>query len=230
MGTTHWSKISGQLGRLKARRVEAVWDNASNQAYKDAVERVCAAIKRAFPLHVDTSKIQQCCQAPEETVQDYYERLHETFNRYSGLTEPATRGDAASTWESHMTNSFLNGLCPELSAAVKHSCIGWQEERLDAVRRHAVHAQERMMEGQSKKKQKQETTLQLALIQATQPQQNQVEENQQKQVQFQGNKTRTCRLCGRRGHLARRCPTTTCRRCLKIGHWAQDCKVKPNAN
>ncbi|KAF4095124.1 hypothetical protein G5714_024202 [Onychostoma macrolepis] len=130
MGTTHWSKLSSQLARLEVWRVEADWDNASNQVYKEAVEQVCDAIKRAFLLHVDTSKIQQCHQAPEETMEDYYERLHETFNRYSGLTEPATRGDEASTWDSHITNSFLNGLRPELCAA------------------------ERMMEGQTKKKEK----------------------------------------------------------------------------
>ncbi len=87
--------------------MEADWGNANNQAYKDEIERVCAAMRRACPLHVDTSKIQRCRQAPEETVEDYYERLCETFNRYSGLTEPATRGDVVTTWESHIDTVFL---------------------------------------------------------------------------------------------------------------------------
>ncbi len=108
-----------------------------------------------------------------------------------------------------MTNSFLNGLRPELSLAVKSSCIGWHEERLDVVRQHAAHAQERIVEGQAKRKQKQETTLQLALIQATQPQGKKVERELQNPGKWQGNYNRECRLCGKRGHAPWRCSMTS---------------------
>lgn len=227
MGTTHWSKISSQVARLEGQREDIDWYSVSNNTYRDVVTRVCTAIKRAFPLHVDMSKIQQCRQSPEETVQDYFERLCDIFNKHSGLTEPATRGDTPSTWESHITNSFLNGLHPELSTAVKHSCIGWHKERLDVIRRHAVHAQERMLEGQAKRKQKQDTTLQLVLIQATLVHRNQGEGDRQKPRQSQGNYNRQLCLCGKQGHLARMCPKTTCRRCGKNGHWEREFKEKP---
>ncbi len=67
-----------------------------------------------------------------------------------------------------MNSSFLNGLRPELSAAVKQSCIGWNEARVEIIRKHAVHAEEQHKEKQKKKKEKADKELHKAMYEAVQ--------------------------------------------------------------
>ncbi|KAI3366926.1 hypothetical protein L3Q82_009571 [Scortum barcoo] len=58
-------------------------------------------------------------------------RLHLLFNDHSGgMTEPTERGDTPTLWESHMIKWFLDGLLPHISAAIKKSCVGYEDARL----------------------------------------------------------------------------------------------------
>ncbi len=59
----------------------------------------------------------------------------------SKLKLHSDRADRPGIWESFMRSRFLNGLRPELSTAVKQSCIGWEKARLDTVRDYAIHAE-----------------------------------------------------------------------------------------
>ncbi|KAI2645312.1 Semaphorin-4A [Labeo rohita] len=62
-------------------------------------DELAEAIRVAFPARVDTSRIGNCWQTREESVQDYYHRLYKTFNKHSGLEEPDDRGNQPGTWE-----------------------------------------------------------------------------------------------------------------------------------
>lgn len=100
------------------------WAHDDNRPYQNAVELLWQCVKTAFPVRVDIARINSCIQGKDELVKDYYVRLYEIFEKYSGMAEPANRGDQPDIWESYMNSSFLNELRPELSAAVKQSCIG----------------------------------------------------------------------------------------------------------
>ncbi|KAI3360523.1 hypothetical protein L3Q82_002412 [Scortum barcoo] len=51
-------------------------------------------------------------------------------DEHSGMTEPTERGDTPTLWESHMIKWFLDGLLPHISAAIKKSCVGYEDARL----------------------------------------------------------------------------------------------------
>ncbi|KAL0147393.1 hypothetical protein M9458_057304 [Cirrhinus mrigala] len=94
--------VSGKLRGEDYRRVSSSWTDETNANYCTAVAELVEAIKVAFPARVDTSRIGNCCQTREESVQDYYDQLYETFNKHSGLEEPDDRGDQPGTWECHL--------------------------------------------------------------------------------------------------------------------------------
>ncbi len=129
LGASSWHKVSGRLQREDCRRENSEWEHRHNLEYRTAVEELAEGIRTSFPARVDTSKIGNCCQNREESVQDYYHRLHEIFNKHSGLTEPADRGNQPETWECHLRSWFLNGLRPEIAQAVKTSYIEWKNEK-----------------------------------------------------------------------------------------------------
>ncbi|XP_058638910.1 uncharacterized protein LOC131544593 [Onychostoma macrolepis] len=142
LGTKDWQKVRPHFPVNNAARIHVEWAHDYNRPYRNAVELLCQRVKTAFPVRVDIAKINSCIQGKDELVMDYYEILYETFKKYSGIAEPANRGDPPNIWESYLNSSFLNGLRPELSAAVKQSCIGWNEARVEIIRKHAVHAEE----------------------------------------------------------------------------------------
>ncbi|KAL0160769.1 hypothetical protein M9458_044494, partial [Cirrhinus mrigala] len=87
--------VSGKLRGEDYCRMSSNWTDETNANYCMAVAELAEAIRVAFPARVDTSRIGNCCQTREESVQDYYHRLYETFNKHSGLEEP---GDRKSIW------------------------------------------------------------------------------------------------------------------------------------
>ncbi|KAI2645688.1 50S ribosomal protein L3 [Labeo rohita] len=117
LGPSNWYKISNRMPADNHRRKCSDWNDDDNDGYRRAVE---------------TEK--------DETVDDYYCRLHEVFNKFSGLTEPARRGEEPGTLESHLRNAFLDGRKPEITEKVKVSCMEWREGRLATVLIHARHA------------------------------------------------------------------------------------------
>ncbi len=89
LGASSWQKVSGRLQREDCRREHSDWEHRHNLEYRTAVEELAGGIRTSFPARVDTSKIGNCFQSREESVQDYYHHLYEVFNKHSGLDEPA---------------------------------------------------------------------------------------------------------------------------------------------
>lgn len=147
LGATNWHKVSGKLPIATEDfwRAHIDWDDASNRPYRIAVNDLANAIKAAFPLRVDIAKLISCCQNREESVQDYYNRLYETFNKYSGLPEPDNRGNQPGIWECFLEMYFLDGLRKEIAQAVKSSYTEWGSGRIATVLTHALHAEEQQM-------------------------------------------------------------------------------------
>lgn len=110
-------------------------------AYRVAITTLCDAIKAAFPTRMNTSRISECKQKDGKAVIEYYARLLEVFNTHSGLTQPQTLGAEAEVWECHLRNSFLQGLCEDIRAQTRLTCIGVDDARLAEVKRHATHAE-----------------------------------------------------------------------------------------
>ncbi|XP_058616613.1 uncharacterized protein LOC131530382 isoform X2 [Onychostoma macrolepis] len=142
LGASSWHKVSGRLPGEDYRRGHTEWGHRDNLEYRAAVEELAESIRTAFPARVDTAKIGNCCQNREESVQDFYHRLYEIFNKHSGLEEPGDRGNHPDTWECHLRSWFLNGLKPEIALAVRTSYIEWKHGRLSAILARALHAEE----------------------------------------------------------------------------------------
>lgn len=137
LGAVDWAKISGQFPRR--RHLDCA--DGHNEDYLQTVIAVCTAIETAFPPRMDSIKITACKQREDETVSDFLAHLTDIFNRHSGLEQPTELGATATVWEAHLRDNFIRGLRTDVQEATKVSCVGWDEQRLDEVRRHAVHAE-----------------------------------------------------------------------------------------
>ncbi len=235
LGASSWHKVSGRLQREDCWRENSEWEHRHNLEYRTAVEELAEGIRTSFPARVDTSKIGNCCQNREESVQDYYHRLHEIFNKHCGLTEPADRGNQPETWECHLRSWFLNGLRPEIAQVVKTSYIEWKNGRLSAVLAHALHAEELQTAKKERVKAKTDKDLQLVLVQAvSRPGEFSVQRRQQTgggRGKRQGGRysngagrnfeKRSCWICDTDDHEMRKC--TKCRLCKKDDHCAKGC-------
>ncbi|KAL0199323.1 hypothetical protein M9458_007863, partial [Cirrhinus mrigala] len=144
LGATDWHKIRPHFPTTNPRRSQADWQHDDNETYRQAVKTLCQQIKDNFPAKVNATKI-NCTQKKDESVDDYYVRLYDTFNRYSGMPEPDDRGDVPQMWESHLRSSLMSGLRPEIATIIKQTCIGWEDEKLEKIRQYALHA-ERLLE------------------------------------------------------------------------------------
>ncbi|KAK1877319.1 Gag polyprotein, partial [Dissostichus eleginoides] len=170
IGPTHASHFTQQMtGLHHITKVE--WENPANDGYHNAITTLCTAIKAKFPAKVDMSKITACKQNPEESVNDYYHRLHLVFNANSGIQEPdGYSAGAVGVWETHLSNAFLNGLSSAISTSVRASCIGVMDgARLEEIRRHAIHAEKRLSEDKAsddKKRRDRKEKAQLTMVQA----------------------------------------------------------------
>ncbi|KAI3353578.1 hypothetical protein L3Q82_020100 [Scortum barcoo] len=150
LGLAAYDKIRSACQR-EARQVHPVWENEENVAYLNALDILMTTLKVAFPTKVDITKISNCKQRRDEMVADYYTRLHLLFNDHGGMTEPTERGDTPMLWESHMIIWFLDGLLPHISAAIKKSCVGYEDARLTDLIRHAKHTERQITAEKTKK-------------------------------------------------------------------------------
>lgn len=141
MAATGYQKISSKLTGDQ-RCVHPVYDHLDNAPYRQARQDLLGEIKKQFPDKIDISKITACRQRPDEPVEDYLTRLAAAFDQNSGVEHPAVLGGTRGVWEMHLSYHFLNGLSPEVAAAVRTSCVLYIDARLDELRRHAVHAQQ----------------------------------------------------------------------------------------
>ncbi|KAL0148075.1 hypothetical protein M9458_056615 [Cirrhinus mrigala] len=117
---------------------QADWNHTDNETYRQAVKTLRQQMKDNFPAKVNTTKINYCTQKKDESVDDYYVRLYDTFNRYSRMLEPDDRGDVPQI-------SLMSGLRPEIATIIKQTCTRWEDEKLEKIRQYALHA-ERLLE------------------------------------------------------------------------------------
>ncbi|KAL1270828.1 hypothetical protein QQF64_029844 [Cirrhinus molitorella] len=57
-------------------------------------------------------------------------------------------------WESHLRSSLMSGLKPEIVTMIKQTCIGWEDEKLEKIRQHALHAEKLLEEKGGRKREK----------------------------------------------------------------------------
>ncbi|KAI2643111.1 Guanylate cyclase soluble subunit alpha-2 [Labeo rohita] len=233
LGPSNWYKISGRMPADDHRRKSSDWNDDDNDGYRRAVETVADVIKETFPTRVDMSKISRCRQEKDETVDDYYCRLHDVFNKFSGLIEPAHRGLEPGTWESHLRNAFLDGLKPEITEKVKVSCIEWREGRLATVLIHARHADGLLREKREKKQAKSDSDLRLSLSKIAmgaaryEPRREKRENGGKRRSEkgpardWRNSRKWSCWICETDDHDMRSC--SKCCVCKKDGHWAKHC-------
>ncbi|XP_030000120.1 uncharacterized protein LOC115426259 [Sphaeramia orbicularis] len=128
-----WQKIANKFPSSDLRCKHVNWEDESNVQYRDAVHSLCEAFTKAFPVKSNLEKITACRQKDNEDPDEYLTRLTEIFNSHSGLQPPAELGNTLGAWENHLCNCFLNGLKPDISSAVKSTCIGWSDARLSEL-------------------------------------------------------------------------------------------------
>ncbi|KAI3357199.1 hypothetical protein L3Q82_015657 [Scortum barcoo] len=157
LGPAAYSKVRSAC-QGEARQVHPVWENEENAAYLNVLNNLMTTLKVAFPTKVDITKISDCRQQRDETVINYYTRLHLLFDEHSGMTEPTERGDTPTLWESHMIKWFLDGLLPHISAAIKKSCVGYEDARLTELIRHAKHAERQIAAEKTKESEERKKT------------------------------------------------------------------------
>ncbi|KAL0150426.1 hypothetical protein M9458_054243 [Cirrhinus mrigala] len=233
LGPSNWYKISNRMPVDDHRRKSSDWNDDGNDGYRRAVGTVARVIKETFPTRVNMSKISRCRQEKDETVDDYYCRLHDVFNKFSGLTEPANRGLEPDTRESHLRNAFMDGLKPEITEKVKASCIEWREGRLATVLIHARHADELLREKREKKLAKSDSDLRLSLSKIAlgaaryEPRQERRENGGRRRSEKGQAKDKrysrkwSCWVCETDDHNMRDC--SKCCVCKKDRHWAKHC-------
>ncbi|XP_055051165.2 uncharacterized protein [Misgurnus anguillicaudatus] len=204
------------------------WNHDSNLPYRNAVEQIAKALKDIYPVTVNTQRLTQTKQKPDEPVEEYLNRLTTVFEQCSGMLKPEgvniNTGDVTS-WESYLKQMFLGGLQPDISAKVKQTCIGWESGKLGEVVTHSLHAERLLDEDKRKKQRKADQQLSSAFAKIgewTQPQQTQRNFSSQGQ-RFRDNgqqkekekrrgkqwpedpKEKICWYCGKKGHLKSQC-------------------------
>ncbi|XP_013885940.1 uncharacterized protein LOC106533992 [Austrofundulus limnaeus] len=143
MGQTNFDKIKGDLVG-EYRVIHLTFDDAANNHYRAALDKLCATINRAFPRKVVMSKVKACVQQMAESTKDYFSRLLAVHNEYSGVDEPSDLGDVMGHWESAFSQYFLNGLLPDVFAVMKDTCLDMKNARLEKLRKHAKCAHEKL--------------------------------------------------------------------------------------
>lgn len=144
---------------LKCVKVQDVWpgtdmlyDWTAGTGYRGHVERLFERIKATFPATTRWSVIICCKQQPSETVADYLVRLTNVFKENIGMMPPADP-QTDSAYEQILKYRFLDGMDEQISCQVRKHCIGWDEERLSVVRKHAVHAEQKLRDSEREREQ-----------------------------------------------------------------------------
>ena len=221
MKATDFAKISNILVGDDIRCAHIEYGHADNAQYARKVTDIATVIKTAFPTRLNMSAIAACKQRPDEGTDDYLHRLTEVFTTHSGIARP-NNTDQMTPWETHLCSAFLNGLLPEIAAAVKLSCVCYEEARLDELRRHSRHNQAQLMAKKQQRTIKAEKELHQATLTLLQTASQQhggkggFNKKGRKGEQGRGkgdNKGRhfhkdpdACFKCGEKGHWARDCP------------------------
>ena len=142
------------------------------------------------------------------------------------MEQPAEMGNTIGLWEAHVSNYFLNGLRPEIAAAVKSSCIMWEEARIEKIRRHACHAEKELAQEKIKHDEKQTKDLHMAALTMYQAVQANTVRGRGRMHNTRG------RHHGGRGRGGARSRINydpdVCFKCQQRGHWAKDCLNNPH--
>lgn len=202
------------------------WMNDAASDYNIWTLRVLDAIKRQFPKLACLENLERCKQRDNEPTEDFITRLCEIFEKNCGIEKPDQElgsGDLT-VYEAHLCQHLMQKLLPDIAAAIKISCVGWNRARFPEILRHAVHAEETMTESKKKRKEKSEKDLHhasLRLFQAAgQPQRTE-----------RGGHVRRGRGFYSRPQLNARDQSRaregTCFNCGGKGHWYRDCPHPP---
>ncbi|CAK6977633.1 uncharacterized protein LOC120812452 [Scomber scombrus] len=228
MGSTDFAMIKEKtMG--EERVVKPNWDDAGNAAYRFKIVELSDVIKIKFPTRVNIQKISDCQQRVGESAADYYQRLFIVFNENCGIEEPSDKTNMSS-WETHLINSFVKGLHPDLRRVTVKSCVGiFDGARLTEVLRHAKHTEKCLAETAEKTEKKSKDTqqrAQLTMLQAF----TQLKPRGQQRHHSNGNHGRG-RGRGGRGRGGNRpwIGRDQCYLCRQTGHWAKECPNKDNS-
>ncbi|XP_013879058.1 uncharacterized protein LOC106528435 [Austrofundulus limnaeus] len=214
MGRTNFDKIKGDLVG-EYRVIHPTFDDAANNDYRAALDKLCVTINRVFPRKVVMSKVKACVQQNAESTEDYYSWLLAVHNEYSAVDEPSDLGDVMGHWESAFRQYFLNGLLPEVFA-VLDTCLDMKNARLEKLRKHARCAYEKLedeREAEDKLISEAHRQTQLTLAQTvTKP-----------AARFPRGRGRGCSNWKRQQPAKRPPPNSYCYICGDANHWVKDC-------
>ncbi|XP_072538883.1 uncharacterized protein [Salminus brasiliensis] len=217
---SHFCKIDRGWPEADLRLRSTEWQPAEgqpdpNRAYRTMITDLQERLRTAFPPTINTARIAACTQRDGELVQDYLVRLTQVHNDFSGLEQPERRAEGTegvSAWESHLRNSFILGLRPDIADAVRTFCVAYGKQPLSVIEDHARHHEARLAQQGRRKEQKQNNTMNQAML--TMVQQTTLQGGKERgrgetrQANREGNNPgwdKRCYRCGQEGHFARRC-------------------------
>ena len=101
------------------------FESRSPQAHtkcKELAQKLFELIPELFSKTEDWTKIQQCKQRPDESIQIIMRDLKKTFKQYSGLMPESFSSPQN---DLVLNSTFLEGLDEDLATLVKRHNLGW---------------------------------------------------------------------------------------------------------
>ncbi|XP_076875446.1 uncharacterized protein LOC143525417 [Brachyhypopomus gauderio] len=211
------TKIQMDWSVKNIQLVNSEWSHEGNEPYRTMLHELCAAIRDAFPLVMDLTKIAICKQNDSETVQEYLYRLTQVHDAHCGMDKPDRMDNGPITpYEAHLRNAFINGLKPEISEKLKDTCITWETAKMEVIVQHAIHAERRWKTVSAWKQDKEPRQTQLSMVRVMRGDEKGncaggKSWREQKRTKKVKNRRRddddnACYICGEDGHRARGCP------------------------
>ncbi|KAJ7998205.1 hypothetical protein DPEC_G00220180 [Dallia pectoralis] len=127
---------------------ELLWSEEG--AYQTQLKVLLEKITTAYPTLTDWPAIYKCVQGPEESVDDFRDRLERCFKKFSGISQT----ENSENYHSQLKAALVLGLNSALSRAVKLSCVGWESASLQTVMDHCKHVERQQQKVDTEKQEK----------------------------------------------------------------------------